>query len=51
MDKEVEYLEDGCSKVEDFAEADEQLWICGSYPFRHKTTLYCADRKANLFSY
>ena len=41
LDKEVENLEDhGCRKVEDLV--DEEIWICSSYPSRHKTTLHCA---------
>ena len=44
--KEVENLEDhGCPKVRDLV--DEEVWICSSYPFRHKTTIHCAERKAN----
>ena len=47
LDKEVENLEDhGCSKVQDLV--DEEIWICWSYPFRHKTTLHCAERKAKI---
>ena len=46
--EEVENLEDhGCPKVQDFV--GEEIWICSSYPFRHKTTLPCAERKAKLF--
>ena len=51
LDKEVEKskLEDhGCPKVQDLI--DEEIWICSSYPFRHKTKLHCAERKANLHS-
>ena len=48
LDKEVEKLEDhGCSKIHDLV--DDEIWICWSYPFRHKTTLHCAKRKAKLF--
>ena len=47
LDKEVENLEDhGCPKVQDLV--DEENWICSSYPFRHKTTLHCAERKPKL---
>ena len=43
LDKEVENLEDhGCLKVQDLV--DEEKWRCSSYPFRHKTTLPCAER-------
>ena len=46
--KEVENLEGhGSPKVQDLI--DEEIWICSSYPFRHKTTLHCAERKAKLF--
>ena len=48
LDKQVENLEDhGCPKVQDLV--GEEIWICSSYPFRHKTTLHCAERKAKLF--
>ena len=48
LKKEVENMEDhGCPKVQD--PVDEEVWICSSYPFRHKTTLHCAERKAKLF--
>ena len=49
MDKEVENLQDhGCPKFHD--PVDEEVSICLSYPFRHKATLYCAERKAKLLS-
>ena len=42
----VENLDDyGCPKNQDFVKAGS-LWICSSYPFRHKTRLHCAERKA-----
>ena len=48
LDKKVENLEDhGSRKVQELV--DEENWICSSYPFRHKTTLHCAERKAKLF--
>ena len=48
IDKEVENSDDhGCPKVRDLMY--EKTWICSSYPFRHKTTLQCAERKAKLF--
>ena len=44
----MEILEDhGCPKVQDLV--DEQIRICSSYPFRHKTTFHCAESKAKLF--
>ena len=48
LDKGVEKLQDhGCPKDQDLV--DEEIWICSSYPFRHKSTLHCAERKENLF--
>ena len=48
LDEEVENLEDhGCPTVQDLV--DEEMWICSSYPFRHKITLHCAERKAKMF--
>ena len=42
----VENLDDyGCPKIQDLVKTDN-LWICSSYPFRHKTRLHCAERKA-----
>ena len=46
--KEVDILEDHCCpKVQDLV--DEEIWICSSYPFRHKATSHYAERKAKLF--
>ena len=45
----VENLDDyGCPKVQDLAKTDSS-WICSSYPFRHKTRLHCAERKADVY--
>ena len=45
----VENLDDyGCPKIQDLVKTDS-LWICSSYPFRHKTRLHCAERKAKLY--
>ena len=45
----VENLDDyGCSKVQDHVKTDSS-WICSSYPFRHKTRLHCAQRKAKEY--
>ena len=45
LDKEAENLEDhGCPKVQDLV--DEEKKICSNFPFRHKTTLHCAEREA-----
>ena len=47
LDKEVENLEDyGCPEVKDLVV--EEIWICLSYAFKHKTKLHCAERKAKL---
>ena len=48
-DKEVENLEDhGSPDFQDLV--GEEMWICSSYPLRHKTTtLHCVERKAKLF--
>ena len=47
FDKEVENLDDhGCPKFRDLA--DEETCICSSFPFRHKTTLHCADSTTKL---
>ena len=48
LDREVENLDNHvCPKVQDLVHGE--TWICSSYPFKHKTTLYCAERKAKLF--
>ena len=48
LDKDGGNLEDhGCPKVQDLVY--EKTWGCTSYPFRHKTTLHCAERKAKMF--
>ena len=38
----------GCPKIPDLGKTDS-LWICSSYPFRHKTRLHCAERKAKVY--
>ena len=49
LDKDVEILEEhGCAKVQDLV--DDEFWICSRYPFRHKTTVHCAECKAKLFA-
>ena len=46
LGQNVENLDDyGCPKIQDLVETNT-LWICSSYPFRHKTRLHCAERKA-----
>ena len=48
LDSGLENFEDqGCPEVQDLVV--EEFWICSSYPFRHKTILHCAERKAKLF--
>ena len=45
----VENLDDnGCPKTQDLVKTDS-LWNCSSYPFRHKTRLHCAERKAKVY--
>ena len=45
----VENLDDyGCPKFQDLVKTDS-LRICSSYPFRHKTRLNCAERKAKVY--
>ena len=45
----VENLVDyGCPEIQVFVKTGS-LWICSSYPFRHKTRLHCAERKAKVY--
>ena len=45
----VEKLDDyGCPKNQDLVKTDS-LCICSSYPFRRKTRLHCAERKAKVY--
>ena len=47
--RNVENLNDyGSQKFQDLVKADSS-WICSSYPFRHKTRLHCAERKAKVY--
>ena len=49
LGQNVENLDDyGCPKIQDLVKTDS-LWICSSYPFRHKTRLHCAERKAKVY--
>ena len=49
LGQNVESLDDyGCPKIQHLVEMDS-LWICSSYPFRHKTRLHCAERKAKVY--
>ena len=40
--------EHGCPKIQDLVKTDS-LRNCSSYPFRHKTRLHCAERKAKVY--
>ena len=45
----VEDLDDCvCPKIQNLVKTDS-LWNCSSYPFRHKTRLNCAERKAKVY--
>ena len=45
----VKKLDDyGCPKIQDLVKTDS-LWSCSSYPFRYKTRLHCAERKAKVY--
>ena len=49
LGQNVESLEDyGCPKIQDLVKTDS-LRNCSSYPFRHKTRLHCAERKAKVY--
>ena len=52
LGQNVQKLDDyGCPKNRDLVgvgKADNS-WICSSYPFRHKTRLHCAERKAKVY--
>ena len=49
LGRNVENLDDyGCPKIQDLVRKDS-LWMCSSYPFRHKTRLHCAERKAKVY--
>ena len=48
----VENLADyGCPKIQGLVGEGKtnSSWICSSYPFRHKTRLHCAERKAKVY--
>ena len=53
LGQNVENLDDySCPKIQDLIGAEEGrnvLWICFSYPFRPKSRLHCAERKANVY--
>ena len=47
LGQNTETLDDyGCPKIQDLGHS---LWICSSYPFRHKIRLHCAERKAKVY--
>ena len=51
MDKNVENMDDhGCPKIRKFVdpEAFWEMWVSSSYPFRHRTTFHCTERKPKL---
>ena len=49
LGQNVENLNDyGCPEIQDLAKTDS-LWNCSSYPFRHKTRLHSAERKAKVY--
>ena len=49
LGQSVENLDDyGCPKIQVLVKANS-LCICSSYPFRHKTRLHCAERKAKVY--
>ena len=49
LGRNAENLDDYvCPKIQDLAKTDSS-WICSSYPFRHKTRLPCAKRKAKVY--
>ena len=49
LGQNVENLDDySCPKIQDLVKRDS-LWICSSYPFRHKTRLDCAERKTKVY--
>ena len=49
LGQSVETLGDyGCPKIQDLVKIDS-FWICSSYPFRLKTRLHCAERKAKVY--
>ena len=52
LGQNVENLDDyGCPKIQDLVGEGKttSLSICCSYPFRHKTRLHSAERKAEVY--
>ena len=49
LGQNVEFLDDySCPKIQDLLKTDS-WWTCSSYPFRQKTRLHCAERKAKVY--
>ena len=49
LGRNVEKLDGyGCPKIQDPVKTDSSCF-CSSYPFRHKTGLHCAERKAKVY--
>ena len=49
LGQHVEILDDyGCPRIQDLVKTDS-LWNCSIYPFRHRTKLHCAERKAKVY--
>ena len=49
LGRNVEILDDyGCPRIQDLVKTDSS-WVCSSNPFRHKTRLHCAERKAEVY--
>ena len=52
LGQNVEKLDDyRCPKIQDLVGEGKakSSWMCSSYPFRHKTRLHCAERKAKVY--
>ena len=52
LGQNVENLDDyGCPKIQDLVGEGKanSSWICCSYPFRHKTKLHSAEKKATVY--
>ena len=47
---DVENFDDlGCPKASKLLENDDAEWNCSNYPYRHKKTLHCAEKKAYVY--
>ena len=48
--KDVENLDDlGCPKASKLLENQDAEWNCCNYPYRHKKTLHCAEKKTYAY--